>query len=156
VPEVTLTTTMIEVVLDGQAMLVPVEVGIPGMTGGDGPPGQAGASYLQYPAAVALSGHRGVYIAADGVRYASNDAENARALAGVTLGAANAGESVQVQTSGEISEPSWTWIVEQPVYLGLNGALTQVPPSSGVQVVVGLAVAPTKLLVRIGDALWLS
>jgi hypothetical protein len=44
------------------------------------------------------------------------------------MGAALAGQLVQVLACGEIVEPSWAWLIGQPVFLSVNGGLTQTPP----------------------------
>jgi hypothetical protein len=117
-----------------------------------GLPGPAGPGALpgfESIAAVTLSALRVVYRAADGLRYASSDSPSTAVQAvGVLPAAINANASGFVQTSEEISDASWAWS-PGPVWLGINGALTQTPPISGVQVEIGLALTPTMLLIRV-------
>lgn len=104
-------------------------------------------------AAGATGGHRMVILNAAGqVEYA--DAlipEHAMQVLGMTTGAAIAGGQVTVQQSGEITEPSWSWTMNQPVFLGTNGQLTQVIPAlptAAFSLVVGFPLAATRLLIR--------
>lgn len=122
-----------------------------GPPGPVGPIGQAGATYLTYLADGPLSGHRVVRpTTAGAVGYASSAiAMDANSALGITVGAALSGASIDVQAAGEMTEASWSWLPGLPVFLGLNGLLTQVPPSSGFQLVVGVAVTATKLAINI-------
>lgn len=96
-----------------------------------------------------LSGHRAVYINASGASYASADSPTlARACVGITTGAAMSGDLITITTFGAIAEPSWAWS-PGPVYLGLNGLLSQALPTSGSIVEVGIAVSATELEVRV-------
>lgn len=69
---------------------------------------------------------------------------------GVSLASAVAGGGVNVRTAGLVENPAWTFTPNQPVFVGLNGALTQSLPVSAVfSRVVGLAVGATRLLVNL-------
>lgn len=125
-----------------------VEVVAVGPQGPIGPEGPAGGTVLQATAAVALSGHRAVYRAADGLRYASADDLATINVLGVTTGAASPATLATVQINDELIELSWSWTPGAIVWLGLNGALTQTPPSSGAAVEIGVATSATGLLVR--------
>lgn len=117
--------------------------GVPGPAGPESLPG------FNSIAAVTLSALHVVYRAADGLRYASSDAPSTAVQAvGVLPAAINAGALGFVQTSEEITDASWAWSLG-PVWLGLNGALTQTPISSGAQVEVGIAIASNTLLIRV-------
>ena len=118
-----------------------------------GPPGRDADAAIAEVAVIALSGHRAVRPVAGGVAYASaSDPAQANTLIGVTRTAAAAGALVDLATTGEIvEEPSWTWAIG-PVFLGENGALTQVAPGIGFVQRVGIAVSPTKIAVLIGPA----
>lgn len=123
--------------------------------GPSGPPGSAGALHMPYPADTALSGHRVVKVEANGkVAYADNtNPADAGQVLGVTLNAALPGDVVNVQVTGELTESSWAWVPGLPVYLGSAGNLTQTLPVMGFQLVVGIAVAPNKLVIGIKQAI---
>lgn len=131
------------------------EIGIPGPPGPPGKDGQGGALVFSYPAAVAISGHRLVMLDRDArLVYASaGSLAHADRVLGVTTAAAAAGDLVAVQRGGEMTEPSWSWALDLPIYLGLDGALTQTPPAtpaSKFSLVVGVPVTPTTIFINIG------
>ena len=96
-----------------------------------------------------LSGHRAVYSDGVVVRYASADnLSSAERCVGITTQSAVTGSTVLVRRSGLLVEPTWSW-APGPVFLGLTGALTQVPPTSGVSLQVGVALDATTLDVRV-------
>ncbi|RZO82992.1 MAG: hypothetical protein EVA65_15735 [Oceanococcus sp.] len=91
-------------------------------------------------AAEDLGGHRAVYLAADGLRYASaSDTANADATLGITVGAALTGEEARYRYDGELTFPGSPFTPRDPVWLGENGQLTQAPPTGGLSIVVGIA-----------------
>jgi len=120
-----------------------VNVTLPGPAG----PAGAGTAEITILAGATLSGHRAVKELSDGtVVYASKDTLGDRhAPIWLTLGAAASGTPVTVQTYGEVTEPSWAWTSGQPIWLGANGLLTQVIPSTGFVLQVASALEPTVL-----------
>lgn len=101
-----------------------------------GPPGPAGpagesSSIATLTAGQTLSGHRVVATHVDGtVLYASNDTlTDATRQLWVTLGAADEGDAVQCQSFGRVNEGGWSW-TDDPIFLGVDGFLTQTPPSA--------------------------
>jgi hypothetical protein len=124
-------------------VVVPVGVGLQGPPGspGDGPVATAGET---------LGGHRCVVIDAAGLAwYASgtNPAHLGR-FAGVTLGAATAGAQAALARVGPVTEPSWAWTPDTPVFLSINGLLTQTVPTAGFLPVIGIALSPTSLFIN--------
>lgn len=100
-----------------------------------------------------LGGHRIVWIDTDDkAYYADQTLATADRAIGVTTGAASLNTSVTIVTDGELVEPSWNWVVG-PVFLSTSGQLTQIPPTTGHLVQVGVATAPTKMIVRIESAI---
>jgi hypothetical protein len=122
-----------------------------GPQGIQGLPGQGGSAYFTFTAQGPIGGHRAVVsVAPDKVGYADNaNPAHANAVLGITLGAADDGAEIQVQGSGEITEPSWNWTLQQPVFLSTNGQLTQTCPATGFVLILGTPTAPTKLMVDI-------
>lgn len=117
--------------------------------------GGAGANVIAKTAGETLGGHRVVWINDDDkVYYASAANATAERVAGLTTGAANAGTGATIQPLGEMIEGSWNWI-PGPVYLGLNGVLTQTPPLTGALIEVGVATTPTRLIIRIGEPVYI-
>lgn len=130
---------------------VVVTRGIPGPRGLQGLPGQSGASYLTYLADGALGGQRVVRATTAGkVDYVDpSDPAQAHAAIGLTMGAAADGAPINVQFSGEMTEPSWAWTANLPIFIGANGVPTQTPPASGFQAAIGVATSPTAIVIQI-------
>jgi hypothetical protein len=126
-----------------------------GPPGIQGPRGEPGGQLDEKTAARDLSGHRVVLLDAQGrADYVSAAVlGHAGRAFGLTVGAAVLGGPATIQTYGSVTEPSWSWDVNKPVYLGADGALTQVAPTapqSKFSTVVGLPIASTTLFVSIG------
>lgn len=110
---------------------------------------------LERFAATALGGHRAVALVDGQADYASADnLATALACFGITIGAVASGAKARVQIAGRIVEGSWNWTPNEPIYLGLNGLLTQTPPTGGNIVrQLGLAETATSMLVQIQPAI---
>lgn len=122
----------------------------------EGPRGPAGANVIELTAATAIGGHRVVIAGDDGVEIASSDnPAHAGRVVGVTTGAAEQGATAFVQQTGELVELSWNWTLS-PIYLGTNGVLTQTAPAVGFSQQIGVATAPTKILINVGPAILLG
>lgn len=108
-------------------------------------------NFITYRAGIALGGNRVVRTGFDGsVVYASSAIlSDANSIIGITVGAANQNQDVIIQIFGELIEPSWNWVSDQSIFLGLNGLLTQTPPNTGFCIMIGTAVNPTKINVSI-------
>lgn len=133
------------------------------VTGQQGPQGPAGPSALEtieVLTATAISGHRAVALDSSGKAvYPSNTVHgDAFRVLGVTLGAASLGTVVQVKSFGTILEPTWNWTVDQPVYLGANGVLTQTLPISPAKfiLVIGVANSTTSMFVNVMPPIFIS
>lgn len=108
------------------------------------------ASVVTLTAQGAISGHKAIvelpgYVARYPSLTAANDAD---LIVGVSTNAAADGGDVYVQTAGELAEPSWNW-TPGPVFAGNNGVLTQSPPTGAWIRQVGVAVAPTIMVVNL-------
>lgn len=117
-----------------------------------GPPGASAA--LTVVAAQALGGHKAVIANGDGsVSYAdAATAAHIGHVVGVTLGAASASAPIDVRDEGRIDEPSWNWNPALPLYLGLNGQLTQTLPNTAAFLqIIGVVLAPTSIVVQLSD-----
>ena len=122
-----------------------------GPAGPQGPVGPAASSFVTYPAGVPLSGHKVVRSdSSGGVIYASSDLlQDANAVLGLSLNAALLGAPVNVQVAGEAVDSIWSFTPGLPVFLGVAGSLTQVPPAAGFQLIVGVAAASDRLVIQI-------
>lgn len=113
--------------------------------GPPGPPGSSEGVRITRTAGEVLAGHRVVTTDEMGhLVYCSLE----RAAVGplwLTVGAALAGEPVEVVPLGEVTEPSWAWVPETPVYLAEGGVLSSAPSGDTVSVIVGTALTPTTI-----------
>lgn len=79
----------------------------------------------------AFSGHKFLAQTAAGLVYADcTIPEHGRSLVGMTLSAGAANTQATIADNGEIHEPSWNFIVSEPIYLGTSGNFTQTPPTT--------------------------
>ncbi|MDX4958022.1 DUF2190 family protein [Delftia acidovorans] len=133
-----------------------LEVAEQGPPGRPGEPGPSGGASVQRTAGTNLSALLAVYELNGLVRALSaDDGAHIDLLLGITLTAAQAGEPVNVQRLGAIEDPGWNWVPGR-VYLGANGALTQTPPTSGFDVLIGSATSPTRIALNLQDPISLE
>lgn len=135
-----------------------IELG-PGLPGPVGPPGPVGGNGLG-TASRPLSGHRVVTALTDGtLDYASNDdPAHLAAPLWITSTAAGTGDEIEFVVIGSITEPSWNW-TPGPVYLGVNGVLTQTLPTAPAAYFlaqVGFATSATTVFVARNPSIKLS
>ncbi|WP_313214787.1 hypothetical protein [Stenotrophomonas acidaminiphila] len=100
---------------------------------------------LVRPAAATVSALRLVSEGADGVRHLDpTDAASVAGMLGISITAGDAGSAISIKAGGSIDDAGWSW---SPgfVFAAPSGALTQVPPTTGWEIVVGYAPAPTRL-----------
>lgn len=122
--------------------------------GPQGVPGSIGDLTITKTAGETLSGHRIVVQSfADGkLYYADNtNLDHVHSVLGITTGAANAGADCQVRTYGSITEPTWSWTDNRPVFLSANGHLTQSKPTTGFLLRIGFPRSATTLFVDIEE-----
>lgn len=50
---------------------------------------------------------------------------------GISKNAASVGTELKIQTLGNLTDPSFTWDIGTILYLGDNGLLTNIPPTTG-------------------------
>lgn len=135
-----------------------VGVASPGPQGARGAPGGTSEARV---AATTLGGHRMVRAESDGrVGYASSDiATHGDDTLGLTLGAALAGEAIDVQYRGVVTHAGWSWAPGEPVFLGRDGMPTQSVPDAGLGdafiQVVGFAETATSLHLQIDSPIYL-
>lgn len=114
--------------------------------------------FISYVAGVVLSGNRCVCVNDAGLLiYAdSGTLAHAHRVLGITTGAISSGATGSVQVFGEMTEAGWSWSIGSPVYLGINGALTQTAPATGFALAIGFAVTATKIYIDIKQPIILT
>jgi hypothetical protein len=129
-----------------------------GPSGPPGPPGPTGGIALQYQAGEALGGHRMVVLDDTGKAvYADNTVlSHANKVLGMTTGAASMGDTATIQTGGEMTEPSWSWVLDTPIWLSSAGMLTQVAPVTGFSQVVAFPITATKVFINLREPIILN
>jgi hypothetical protein len=129
-----------------------------GPSGPPGPPGPTGGIALQYQAGEALGGHRMVVLDDTGKAvYADNMVfSHANKVLGMTTGAASMGDTATIQTGGEMTEPSWSWVLDTPIWLSSSGMLTQVAPIAGFSLIVAFPITATKIFINLREPIILN
>jgi hypothetical protein len=77
------------------------------------------------------------------------DINHINSLIGLAKQTGNLNELITVNKSDLITNSTWSWTPNKPVFLGLNGTLTQAPIGVAFLQQVGIAITATQLLIRI-------
>ena len=125
--------------------------------GDRGVPGATAGMTVEYPVAYPMSGHRIVVL--DGNQqaiYASNlTPSHAFKIVGMTTMAVISGD-IPIQTGGPLTETSWNWILDIPIWLSEDGLMTQTPPTSGFSLIVGFPNSQTSMFIDIHEPVMLG
>lgn len=145
---------IIEIVIPQTGVPSSLEIGAQGPPGADG---TNGPMQLTRTAGEVLGGHRIVRLNADGEAiYADCETvTDASVVLGMTVGAAEQGASVTIQTEGELVEPSWTWDPDLAIFLSTAGQLTQTPPATGFILCVAVPTGVDRAVIRVGEPILL-
>lgn len=141
---------IIEIVIPQTGVPSSLEIGAQGPPGADG---TNGPMQLTRTAGEVLGGHRIVRLNADGEAiYADCETvADASVVLGMTVGAADSGADVDIQTEGELIEPSWDWNPDLPIFLSTMGQLTQSEPVTGFVLQVAIPTGIDRAFIRIGE-----
>lgn len=130
-----------------------------GVQGVQGPPGDTDSIIKTYTnGALPIGGHRVVRLDASALMELaeSTDVSHASNVLGVTVGAVTSGQPGQVQTYGEMSDPSFSFTPTATLFFDSTGLITETPPTSGFSQRIGFAVNATTIFIDIGEAILLS
>jgi hypothetical protein len=121
------------------------------VAGSQGASGGDGSTDIQKTAGEALGGHRAVVLNSSGQAIYADCSTPAHAhkVLGITTGAASSGAAVTIRTRGEITEGSWAWTLDLPIFLSTSGLLTQTPPTSGFVARIGFPMSATTIFIDI-------
>lgn len=127
----------------------PIIVEISAAPGEKGDPG-SGAT-VDKVAGEILSGQRVVIVDTNElIYYADKDTiSHSNKVLGITKSAGVIGGSIEVQYASEFQDPSFSFDMTKPIYLGNNGLLTQVYPTTGFVLYVGFPVATDTIMIAI-------
>lgn len=104
-----------------------------------------------------VGGHRVVRNSSGSVRLAdAATAGHGAGILGITTGAASSGDEATVQVYGPLTEPTWTWTPNLPVYCGASGVLTQSAPDDGFVRQVAIAETATRIFIDLQPLLILA
>lgn len=78
------------------------------------------------------------------------DATHIDLLLGIAITSGDVGDTIIVQRAGTLDDANWTWTAD-PVYLGSNGMITQVAPTTGFRVRLGASPMPTRINLDISE-----
>lgn len=108
-------------------------------------------SVVTKPAGQTLSAQRIVIMDSDGkLYYGDKDTvSTAKKTLGLTLHSGNLDEDIRVLLSGRISDPSFSFTLGMSIYLGNNGLLTQIYPTSGYVLKLGIPVDANTFILKI-------
>ena len=137
----------------GETVVTLISEGIQGPPGPQGPMGPAGSTSVRVSAGADIGGHRIVTLDEQGRAVYASPAimRDANRILGLTMHAAVAGADVDVLRDGDAVEPSWSWDLNKPIYLGQSGTLVQqVAPESVFTLIVGFPISATKMYFSIG------
>lgn len=114
--------------------------------------GSGGVPLPSLPAAATLSALRLVSNVAGQYDYSDPVlADSVWAIAGLTNQSINQDQYFSPIRNQPVTDASWNWAAGKPVFLGTNGGLTQVAPSSGYLVVVAKVLSPQTLFIQIEE-----
>jgi hypothetical protein len=114
--------------------VAPVQINLNGIT--------SQTTTQSYLSAVPLSALRLVKLnASNQLVYADNSID--ATVIGLTSQAVSSGIEPTAVLSGLVTDSSWNWVRGSPLYLGSNGNITAIAPTSGFIVPIGNAEAPT-------------
>ena len=77
-------------------------------------------------------------------------------IAGFSMNAADTGGVIQLVEHGWFEQDYWSWDTSKPIYLGSDGLPTQVPPTTGLMLIVARPATPTKIYINKEVAVWLT
>lgn len=116
--------------------------------------GGGNANTFTVESSISLSGQRIIANTASGIVYASRDLlETVQTVLGFTK---NAGTTLEVIAQGVYSDPTMAWDPLFPLWLGINGELTQVRPTTGYLLEVGKVITPTEIIINIQEPIILA
>jgi len=114
----------------------------------------SGGQYTSSTSNTPMSIGRAAYIKNGLVAYLDNqEIENAFLFYGIV---SSSGTNIQVQTSGIFTDMGLSLVLTEPIYVGNNGFLSQIPPLSGFSLVIGYPVTTNSFLIQKSQPIFLS
>lgn len=110
--------------------------------------GGGGSADETFTAETPIDAYKAVTVNSTGqaVLASSDNVAHQDRVVGITT---TSGSVVTVKSSGSLTNAQWNWVVNNPVFLGLNGELTQQPFTGVITQQLGFAKTPTSIFVRV-------
>jgi len=140
-----------EIIIEVDTDVEVLEAAAQGPRGPQGIPGPAGGATTVTVGAAPISGHTAVALDSGGLLVYADCTNPAHigAVQGVVGNAYSTGDLAVVQTDFELVHGGWSFS-PGAVFVGVSGALVQVPPPGAVFAqVIGYALAPTRIRVDV-------
>ena len=100
----------------------------------------------------AVSAVKAIYKKVNGVSLANSNVDYAQAtVIGISINAANDAETVRYKTAGRLEDSSFSFTVGVPLYLDINGNLTETPPTNGFRTRIGSALEVGAINIQIEE-----
>lgn len=128
-----------------------VEIGTQGPPGPQGPRGEAGSVFIPMIAGENIGGNRVVKTVDDKAFYASRSAGEGGDIIGISVSVASINLPIDIASSGTMVEQGWNWTPNMELYLDENGLMTQIAPTTGTLIVVGIAMTDKKININISN-----
>lgn len=129
--------------------------GLPGPQGPPGPPGQSGTPgtnlVVLKTAGETISAGKAVYLdTATVVKLSDHSVVARQKCIGVAKTAATIGNPIEIIVDGAFEDAIFSgFTINEPVWVGLSGVLTQTPPTSGVLLEAGYYLGENKIEIEI-------
>ena len=141
--------TIIAAKIIEEVTVLDVEISGKGPAGPAGPIGAGGGSSFTLPTNSDLGGNRVIATVSEFAVYADSSAN--KPAIGITTGASVSGVDCNLQSGGKMAVSGMSWTPDSPIFLGVNGLLTQTEPVSGFSQLLGYAHNAETILIEIGQ-----
>lgn len=94
-------------------------------------------------------------VSATEVLYADSDSYTTSFVLGVSLESGNPGDDIRIQLFGLLEDPSFTFGINVPLYLGNDGIITDVAPTVGTRTRVGHGLGTGSIFIKIEEPILL-
>jgi hypothetical protein len=88
------------------------------------------------------------------VRKASNLSSTTAPVIGISLTALTANNEGSFLRRGQVYNPAWNWTLGLPIFLGLDGAMTQTPPTGELTILQKVAIPVTPSIIEFNPSLF--
>jgi hypothetical protein len=118
----------------------------------------SGSDVMQVIAGQDLSAGRAVFLDTDGLAYYADQDNLAHkdSVLGVTVQAILTNDAGNVQVSGMLVDENWNFTSNNPLFVGMNGDITQTVPETGYICKLGWAMSQTVIFIRIKQPILLG